>query len=133
MVKKVKKIDIGDIDPKQDTFEIITKTTKIIEEAIAQTQSKENTVPISETLFKSMTQFAGMLLDTASDIMKTEEVEKNLTDKLKASGYTVKQIQAVLKAVKGQLEKLAEQSSEAIKFSEEDIKKLLQHVAQQRS
>lgn len=125
MVKRVKKINLGVIDPKKDTFGIVTKTRKIVEEAIAETQSKENIVPISDTVFKATSQFAGMLLDTASDIMKTEEVEKNLTDALKASGYTVGQIQGILKAVKGQLEKLAVHSSKTIKFSEEDIKKII--------
>jgi predicted amino acid-binding ACT domain protein len=125
MVKRVKKINIGVIDPEKDTFGIAAKTRKIVEEAIAQTQSQLNVVPISETIVNSASQFTGMLLSTASDIMEIEEVEKNLTDKLKASGYTVQQIQSILRAVRSQLEKLAMNYSSTIKFSEEDIKKII--------
>jgi len=113
MTNRIRQIQIGTMESKKNTIEAITKTKEILEKAIEESKSIENIAALLD-----------IILDTVSEVIKTEETQKVFSEVTKGLGYTTAEIESVNELVKNAFKQLPASSKTLLKLTADDFKKI---------
>ncbi len=125
MANKVRQIQIGRFESDKSAAEAIVKTKEMLQKIAEETYYSGNIAALPGTVLQITSETLVFLLDAAREALGDEAVQNAFIEAGRNAQSTTADIQAIIDDVKNTLEDLPKNTDNLLRFSEEDLKKII--------
>ncbi len=100
MAQRIKQFQIGIIKSEKEVKEAIPKIKELLTNTLEEIRRTNGSEVASDSLVDNIAQVMNFILDKAGEVTQTEDAKKVFNQITQETGYSEKQLQAILETVK---------------------------------